>query len=116
MTPKGVTMASVDELAALRRAADVDAADTTYTDTLIGTLVDSLGVNGAAAVVWREKAAKYASMVSVSEAGSSRSMSDLFQHAKEMQELYERLADEDAVADDPDNLTGLSYTIAIERV
>jgi len=109
-------MASVDELAALRRAADLLADDTTYTDTLIGTLIDSLGVNGAVAVVWREKAAKYASMVSMSEAGSSRNLSDMYDRAVEMQALYERLADEEEAAEDPTNLTGYAYTIAIERV
>lgn len=107
-------MASADELGALRRATDTTTADPVYTDGLVSPLIDSLGVNGAAAVIWREKAAKYASMVSTTEAGSSRSMSDLFNHATEMAAMYERLADEDVVPDD--DLAGATYTTQIERV
>jgi hypothetical protein len=107
-------MASNDELAALRRAADLATNDATYTDGLLTPLIDSLGVNGAAAVIWRELAAKYASMVNTTEAGSSRSMSDLYTHAKEMADMYGRLAAEDVIPDDP--LIGASYTWPIERV
>jgi hypothetical protein len=108
-------MASPDELAALRRAADIAADDATYTDGLISPLIDSLGVNGAAAVIWRELAAKYASMVSMTEAGSSRSMSDLYTHAKEMADMYARLADEEETPVVPPG-AGYTYTIGIERV
>jgi len=107
-------MASADELAALRRASDLTDDDEVYTDGLITPLIDSLGVNGAAAVVWREKAGKYSALVNTTEAGSSRSMSDLYQHAKEMAEMYARLADEEEI---PvlDN-AGYTYTTDIERV
>lgn len=107
-------MASSDELASLRRAADIPADDTTYTEILISPLIDSLGVNGAAAVVWREKAAKYASMVNITEAGSSRSMSDLQKNALEMAALYTRLADAEITPVETD--AGYTYTIGIERV
>lgn len=107
-------MASNDELAALRRAADVAADDAVYTDGLISPLIDSLGVNGAAAVIWREKAAKYATMVNTTEAGSSRSMSDLHAHAMEMADMYTRLADKEETP--VDTLAGYTYTIDIERV
>jgi hypothetical protein len=107
-------MASNDELAALRRAADLDDADVVYTDTLLGALIDSYGVNGSAAIVWREKAAQYVSLVNTTEAGSSRSMSDLYEHAREMAELYTRLANENEIPVDEN--AGYSYTIAIERV
>jgi hypothetical protein len=107
-------MASADELAALRRATDTTTADAVYTDGLITPLIDSLGVNGAAAVIWREKAAKYAALVSTTEAGSSRSMSDLYTHAKEMAEMYERLA---ANEETPvDTSAGYTFTTEIERV
>ena len=105
-------MASADELDALRRATDVPATDTTYTDTLLGTLIDSLGVNGSAAVVWREKAAKYAALVNTSEAGSSREMSALHDHAMKMQELYDKLAAGEAI----DVAAGQTYTLGVERV
>jgi hypothetical protein len=107
-------MASADELGALRRATDTTTADPVYTDGLVGPLIDSLGVNGAAAVIWREKAAKYASMVNTTEAGSSRSMSDLYTHAMEMAAMYTRLAAEEEIPIiDP---VGYTYTTEIERV
>lgn len=109
-------MASADQLGALRRAANVADTDATYTDTLLGTLIDALGVNGAAAVVWREKAAKFAEMVSMSEAGSSRDLSALHDQALKMEEMYARLAATDAVQTDPENLSRFTYTLGIERV
>jgi hypothetical protein len=107
-------MASADELAALRRATDTTTADAVYTDGLVTPLIDSLGVNGAAAVIWREKAAKYAAMVNTTEAGSSRSMSDLYAHAIEMAEMYARLSDNEEVPVDPN--AGYTFTTEIERV
>lgn len=108
-------MASDDQLGALRRAADVSITDTVYTDTLLGALIDSSSVNRAALVIWREKAAAYAKMVNISEGGSSRSMSDLYNHAKEMIALYQKLVDEEST-DVVDTTQGTTYTVAIERV
>jgi hypothetical protein len=107
-------MASADELGSLRRATDTLTTDPVYTDGLVSSLIDSLGVNGTAAVIWREKAAKYASMVNTTEAGSSRSMSDLYTHAVEMASMYTRLAasEETPVVED----AGYTYTVDIERV
>lgn len=108
-------MASAAELGTLMRAVDVAVGDPTYTDALLSGLFDTYGLNMAALIVWREKAAYYSRMVTVSEGGSSRSMSDLQRQALEMVKMYER-----AVASDNDastgGLEGLSFTLPIERV
>ncbi len=79
-------------------------------------MLDSgLTVNGAALVIWREKAAYYAKMVNVSEGGSSRSMAQLQQQALEMIKIYrDAVADEIAVVTTPQ--AGRTFTVAIERV
>lgn len=59
-----------------------------YTDSYISGLVDGLGVRGASASIWRSKAANYASLVDVTEAGASHKMSDMFKHAMEMWETF----------------------------
>lgn len=107
-------MASVDQIAALRRAVDVADDDTTYTEQLLGALFDALGHNTAALTIWREKMATYAKMVTVAEGGASRAMSDLYRHAKEMVEMYERLVANEAVPG-TDDLDGYAYTVPIER-
>lgn len=108
-------MASDDQLGSLRRAADVPVDDTTYTETLLGALIDLSGVNKAALIIWREKAAGYAKMVSMSEGGSSRSMSDLYNNAMKMVEMYQKIvADEDEGVIDA--IEGTAYTVPIERV
>lgn len=55
-----------------------------WTDQEISDLVDELGVSGATAQIWEEKAAEATELVDVKEAGASRSMSQAFEHAKKM--------------------------------
>lgn len=45
-------------------------------------------MQGLAADIWREKAASYAGLVSVSESGSSRQMSDLHKNAIAMAKAF----------------------------
>lgn len=59
----------------------------------IGLLIDELGVIGASAQLWHERAAQLAEEVDVTEAGASHKFSDLFAHAKEMALLWQRRAD-----------------------
>lgn len=62
----------------------------TYSDTAIGALVDELGgVEAASAAVWRQKAAAAAELVDVSEAGSSRKLSDLHKNATAMAAVWD---------------------------
>lgn len=76
-------MASVSDIAAVRSNTN-EPEDDRYDDDLIGVLVDASGVAGASAVIWRRKAAVYADLVTTSEAGASRNLSDLNKHALEM--------------------------------
>lgn len=71
----------------------------TYTDEALSAIIDAeASVEGAAVVVWQEKAAKYAALVNTSESGSSRSNSQLHQNALNMAKFYEnRLPSDEAV-------------------
>jgi hypothetical protein len=61
-----------------------------WTDEDISGLIDSLGgTDLVAAHIWRKKAASYADLVNTSEAGASRSFSDLYQRAVELATHYE---------------------------
>lgn len=82
-------MATPDEVAALRLMID-EAEDTLpYTDVLLGSRLDAAGSReGLAAQIWREKAAAAASLVNVSESGSSRSLSDLHDNALAMAQHF----------------------------
>lgn len=77
---------SADQLAQLRRM--IDEADDAggYTDDILRALAEAYFVNGAydlrriAGSVWEEKATQAAELVNTSESGSSRSMSQVFDH------------------------------------
>lgn len=82
-------MATVEEVAAFRLL--IDEADDVmpYTDAILGERLDTATSSEAlAAQVWREKAATLAGLVSVSESGSSRQLSDLHKNALAMAEHY----------------------------
>lgn len=100
-------MATADELAALRRAVDEPTNADPYSDTYLNFMIDALGVDPAASVIWTNKAAQYASLVNVSESGSSRSLSDLHKNALAMAERF-------SVVSNPSTTTR-SYTVQIER-
>lgn len=70
--------------------------DTTLTDEQLKILMDqslnedgSVNFNKSAATVWGSKAAEFASLVNVSESGSSRSLGDLYKNALAMQKSFE---------------------------
>jgi phage-related minor tail protein len=95
-------MASVSDIAKLRKNTD-EPDETTFSDAYVGELIDALGVAGASAEVWREKAASYAKLVNTQEAGASRSLSDLMKNALAMAKSFdtEEAAVEVAAADHP---------------
>lgn len=70
-------MATPEEIAEVRLNTDEPRDDEPFTDTFLGELIDGNGVTSASAIVWRKKAARAASLVNVSEAGSSLAMGDL---------------------------------------
>lgn len=64
-------------------------APTDLTDDQIGAIFDaSKNINEAASFVWQSKAAQYSTIVDVAESGSSRKMSDLFNHALQMAKYH----------------------------
>lgn len=77
--------------------------DSQYTDEDISDLVDSLGVAGTSADIWRQKAARFAGLVNVSESGASHSYSDLSRSALAMATKWEGLdaAENDSPAGHP---------------
>lgn len=85
-------MATVEEVAQLRRmVAEPD--DTTYTDEMLGAIIDGYGEGAAplaasAQDVWLQKAASYADLVNISEGGSSRSNGQLHTNALTMARIY----------------------------
>lgn len=82
-------MATNDDVLKLRRMTG-EVGSPTYTDGDMMEFLTLAGddINLAASGVWREKASAYADLVNMSEAGSSRSNSDLFKHAKEQEESF----------------------------
>lgn len=76
-------MATTGDIAAVRDNTN-EPEDDRFDDDTIGLLVDASGVAGATAVIWRRKAAVYADLVTTSEAGASRHLSDLNKHALSM--------------------------------
>ncbi|MEH1098196.1 hypothetical protein [Micromonospora sp. CPCC 205561] len=86
---------------------DLTEADETYTSDLLGLMIDDLGMEMAAAQVWREKAAKYAGLVDVTESGSSRRLSQLYDQALSVGNSF--------VPDPTDDTRGRSFTVDVER-
>lgn len=82
-------MATNDDYLRLRRMTG-EVGSKTYTETDLDEFLTLAGddINLAASAIWREKASRYADMVNMSEAGSSRSNSDLFAHAKQQEESF----------------------------
>jgi hypothetical protein len=83
-------MAGIVDINIVRLNVD-ESTETLFSDDSISALVDALGVNGASAAIWRQKAARFSAMVDVSEAGASRKMSGLYANALAMAREYDRL-------------------------
>ena len=83
-------MASEDQIAALRQM--INEPDDTcegYDDATLGAVIDgTLTLNAAAAQIWFLKAGQAATLVNVSESGSSRNLSDIMKNAQAMGKLY----------------------------
>jgi Cdc6-like AAA superfamily ATPase len=88
-------MATSDQIAELRLFT-AEADDSNYTDEQLAAIIDAAtSIKSAAETVWLQKAARYASLVNVSESGSSRSLSDLQKNALSMAKQMASDADED---------------------
>jgi len=83
-----------DAVIQLRRITDETDSDSIYTDTeLASRISDAANIYAAARDIWMEKLAVFAGFVNISEGGSSRSMSQAYDHAKEMVAFYTSLAE-----------------------
>ncbi len=102
-------MATSEQIAELRRLINESTTEV-YSDGMLGTLIDSLGVNTAARNLWREKTARYADLVNVTEGNSKREMSTLHKHALDMVTYFDTVVSADVVA-----VTRRAGTRAIER-
>ena len=91
-------MATPEQVAGVRENTAESEADH-FEDDYIEALVDSQGVNGASATIWRKKAASYAELVDVEEAGSSHKFSQLHKNALEMVARFEELPDDGVILD-----------------
>lgn len=102
-----------DDLLRLRRMTGEDDVSK-YTNADMQNFIDDAGgnLNKAAAVIWGEKASSYADLVNITEAGSSRSNSDLFDHADKLRRMYQGLVDDEET---PVAGVGSSTTRAIVR-
>jgi hypothetical protein len=82
-------MATPNQIAELRiTVQELDNAEP-YTDTLIGNLIDANGMTDAAYKIWVAKRNMAASLVDISEGGSSRKNSQLFESYSKIVAGYE---------------------------
>lgn len=78
-------MATTEEIAAFRLLINEAEDKQPYTDAALSARLDAaVSTQSLAAEIWREKAATYADLVSVSESGTSRNLSDLHKNALAM--------------------------------
>jgi hypothetical protein len=85
------TPQQVQELRALAAYTDVEP----YDDSQLSALIDDAdSLERVAARLWNEKASKMATLVNISESGSSRSLGDAHKNALGMAKYYKGLADE----------------------
>lgn len=106
-------MASEDEVLALRQMIAEEGDDSTWTDEALSAIIDAEEtLNGAAAKVWSVKAGRMASLVDVTESGSSRKLSDLRKGAQELAAYYSGLDVAEEVAVDGPVITRIRRTVA----
>lgn len=83
-------MADASDIAVVRaNTASPDNVDP-FTDEFVSDLIDALGVAGASAAIWRQKAASYVTMTDVTEAGASHKFTDLHKNALAMAAAYDK--------------------------
>lgn len=109
-------MATAEEIAVLRAKINEPDDENGYTDIKLGALLDAVNGDGdeVAGGIWGEKAARFSTLVNVSESGSSRSLGSLYSNAIAMAKFY----GDKATADEPPvvPLVNRARTRAIERI
>lgn len=81
-------MATELEIAELRLNTQI-VADSTYTDEFLGDLIDTYGMTESEHKIWIVKRNQVAALVDVSEGGSSRKMSQVFERYDAIVKGYE---------------------------
>lgn len=94
-------MADAREIADVRENTDERDEEGTWSNSQISDLVDLGGVFAASATIWRRKAASYADLVDVSEAGASHAFSDLYKNALDMANKFDALVASGADVEPP---------------
>lgn len=85
---------TADQLAELRLMIDEADGSGGWSDDILLALAEPppYDLRAIAARVWEMKAAKYVELASVSESGSSRSLGEIFSHAKQMADYFKKPA------------------------
>jgi hypothetical protein len=95
-------MATAEQIAEVRDYVAEPGIDNGWTDAKVGEYIDrEADLYLAAAAIWSAKAASYATMVNVSESGSSRSMGSLIDNALKMAKEYRAKSAESGGPEDP---------------
>lgn len=81
-------MATALEIAELRLNTQI-VGDNTYTDQFLGELIDTYGMTESEHKIWIVKRNQVASLVDISEGGSSRKMSQIFDQYDAIVKGYE---------------------------
>jgi hypothetical protein len=81
-------MASTSDVDDVRRNTNISEDDDKWPFAVIAAYVDAIGVAGATAKLWEQKAAAYADLVDVSEAGAQERLGQLHDHALAQAELW----------------------------
>jgi hypothetical protein len=86
---------TADQLAQLRRMISEATEDAGWTDDDIAAIAEAnvaadgtYDLRAIAAAIWEMKAAKYVTLANTSESGSSRSLSQIFEHAQAMANYF----------------------------
>jgi hypothetical protein len=92
-------MATEDQVAELRQTTAETDPNGGWDDESLAAVIDSTeSMNAAAARVWSIKAGRYATLVDVTESGSSRKLGDLRKNAAAMADYYAGLDVPEAAA------------------
>lgn len=105
-------MASADDVDEVRRNTNINSDDETWPFAVIDGYVDEIGIVGATAKLWRQKAGRYADLCDISEAGAMERMSQLAAAARAQADWWDTKYDEEL---NPPATDRNARTYALER-
>lgn len=89
-------MATESEILELRGLIQESENVAPWTDEFLGGLIDRYGIRKSASSIWKQKAASYVELVSISEGGSSRSNGEVHKNAMAMVKMFDDEDEEEA--------------------